>query len=143
MIDWPPKISRWKSQIAKRNQALISLVIVTARSHNAWHHEAKTKADLFAKTFASKFSLPPLEVNAYAADVDPQLDYLGLLPLTQELVKGSLKKLREDSATGPDLLPTRVLTNCWEELVDPVATLPSAVDSSCFSHFVAIRLCRT
>ncbi len=38
-----------------------------------WHHEAKEKADLFAQTFAKKFSLPDPVENVYAADEVHQL----------------------------------------------------------------------
>ena len=49
----------------------------------------------------------------------PALDWNEL----QKVVRGLLKNLKEDSATGPDLLPTKLLKACAEELAEPVATL--------------------
>ena len=71
--------------------------------------------------------MPEQVGNAYAEDVDPQLPGLGLKPVTNDLVRAVLGKLRADSATGPDLLPTRVLKLCCNELVEAVTCLTQRV----------------
>ena len=92
----------------------------------AWLHGGKAKADLFGSTFTGKYALPPQAENAYSA--------LGLVPSpaeltlpTEDLVLEELLALRVDSATGPDLLATRLLKECAFELAGAVAVLTCRV----------------
>eukprot|EP00973_Karenia_brevis_P018804 2576631-Karenia_brevis.AAC.1 len=47
--------------------------------------------------------------------------------LSVESAEEALKTLRDDSATGPDLLPTRILKQCAGALALPVYLLAIAV----------------
>jgi hypothetical protein len=88
-----------------------------------WAHEAAVKADLLAATFSSKNILPEATTNEYT-DLGPKLrsqNELRLLTLG-ETVK-TLAALDDDSGTGPDLLPARILKNCAEQLGYPILQL--------------------
>ena len=91
-----------------------------------WLRHAQDKAEHFADTFEGKFVLPAAVTNLYS---EVRQETLELLPPTLDwnllysAVLEALKNLREDSATGPDLLPTRLLKTCAEELATPVTTV--------------------
>ena len=54
----------------------------------------------------------------------------GFLPMRQRNARKILMTLREDSATGPDLLPNRVLKSCAATLALPTCLLVRALLSS-------------
>ena len=86
----------------------------------SWVKDPAGKATLFAKTFAAKQALPAPVVTEYtpllqAPDLQVELEGLSV-----ENVEQVLASLREDSATGPDQLPTRVLKKCAHILAKPV-----------------------
>lgn len=86
--------------------------------------EPKEKADLFASTFTKKCMLPPAEVNSYTKlAVSGARELRAVLGVIEEPMKKELAELREDSATGPDGLPTRVLKKCSKALARPVRRL--------------------
>ena len=83
----------------------------------SWALQAEYKANLFADTFASKWSLLSILVNYFSAIVA----YLPVdAPMLPALRRGkacvALKALRTDSGAGPDLLPTKILKFCAREL---------------------------
>ena len=88
-----------------------------------WYRASQVKADLFADTFEAKYKLNEEKENEYtelhALHFDTDDWDLG----TQEEVEKTLAALREDSATGPDGLPTRLLKNCAKELAKRVHKL--------------------
>ena len=87
-----------------------------------WLVEAKQKADHFGKTFAAKCVLPPLADNLYSASGPPRLQPQ-VPQVTAAVVLRVLRDLKEDSGTGPDLLPARLLKECAEEFCEVVQAL--------------------
>ncbi len=88
-----------------------------------WVMEASAKADLFAKTFSDKYTLRDAEENVFSTVVDlPATDHCENDP-TAEDAYNILHSLEEDSASGPDLLPTRILKHCAAQLAIPFAML--------------------
>ena len=88
---------------------------------------AADKAELFKKTFAAKQYLPEAVVNEYSTLLHGPCRQDALGSVTAERVKEVLEALRVDSATGPDLLPTRVLKQCAGALAAPVAGLAQRI----------------
>ena len=81
-----------------------------------WVTAPEKKAQLFADTFAAKYFLQPAEDNKYselAATTEWAEDW-EVPPL--EEAKKTLSNLKEESATGPDGLPTRVLKRYLQNL---------------------------
>ena len=85
------------------------------------------KAELFRDTFTSKFVLPDPVTNRFspiAAQPPPQcLQQQEFTLPGEETVEHTLAKLKEDSSTGPDLLPTRILKKLAKELAAPLRRL--------------------
>ena len=95
-------------------------------SKGKWYTQANDKANLFAKTFAAKYKLEKASDNEYSAleAQDAQLEWE--LP-GQEAAEAVLKALDEESATGPDLVPTRFLHHCAAELAKPLHKLAGKI----------------
>ena len=110
-----------------------------------WHRDSKSKAQILAETFSSKCSLPEAEVNSYTEiiPVDIKWDDNREKILTVKAAERVLLNLKEDSGTGPDLLPARTLKKCATELALPVYLLTMAIlgqgswPSSWGKHWVA------
>ena len=92
-------------------------------SQGNWHRTAEEKAQLLADTFAAKYSLEEAEENEYS-------DLGSLGEAEQDWTLGTeadaekvLAALREDSGTGPDGVPTRVLKHCAKQLAGPLLKL--------------------
>ena len=81
------------------------------------------KAELFRDTFTSKFVLPDPVTHRFspiAAQPPPQcLQQQEFTLPGEEMVEQTLAKLKEDSSTGPDLLPSRILKKLSKELAAP------------------------
>ena len=81
--------------------------------------EPTAKATLFAEKFAAKYTLMPAEQNLYSdISENTQVQLKEPLP-TEEVAAKIIRGLQEDSATGPDMLPTRMLRECAEVLAGP------------------------
>ena len=98
-----------------------------------WVHKASLKADAFAVAFAKK--------NVLATQVPGMFTDLQQNHIHQEepQMPGEdrafdiLRNLREGSATGPDVLPTRILRGAARELAKPLALLAYViVSTSCW-----------
>jgi hypothetical protein len=90
------------------------------RKKGEWCTTAKSKADLLADTFKSKYTLGEQATNHYTeitASIARQ--QRGVLDVTEEQSEKVLHNLRNDSATGPDGLPTRILKECAKVLAKP------------------------
>ena len=88
-----------------------------------WLHDGKSKADLFAGVFSAKFDLPEeLEDDPALLD-DPVQQMASFVLVRERWVKREMRNLREDQATGPDELSSRLLRNCAESLCRPVTKL--------------------
>ena len=91
-------------------------------AEGGWVTTAKGKADLLAETFSEKNTLPEAEENCYTtlAREEVQEDWE---PTGQKTTEEVLDNLRDESATGPDLVPTRLLHHCARELAKPLHRL--------------------
>ena len=104
-----------------------------------WTMDPAVKAELFGEVFARKSQLP-----RPAPAKPPWLERVlasasGWVPIRAHAAKAALKALKEDSSTGPDGLPARVLNQCHRELARPVAMLSriilnDGVWPSCWKH---------
>lgn len=84
---------------------------------------AAEKADAFADTFATQNHMIPLENNEYSfcatTESKSQGDGSFIVP-SRAQIQEVLQNVREGSATGPDLLPVRILRECAKELAELV-----------------------
>jgi len=80
-------------------------------AEGTWRFEPQEKANLLAKTLRDKYHLPDVEANSYTtiAPVDVSWTFDRSTTLTVKAAENTLKALDVDSATGPDMLPTRIL----------------------------------
>ena len=98
--------------------------------HHGWALDAKNKADLLATTLAAKFQLPELSANSYSDIRQSNCCMSGFLPVRLRHVSAVLRHLREDSATGPDKLGTKVLRRFPDLLAVPVSLIARKILSS-------------
>ena len=87
-----------------------------------WVRDPLEKANLLARTFSSKFSLPVLETNEFRFDLTRSVAEEFILVRSSHVGK-ILDKMDVDSGTGPDMLATLVLKECSSELRLPLAKL--------------------
>ena len=93
-------------------------------NEDQWATTAQSKADELAKTFRAKSQLLQGETNAYTMlETATSHRMPGFLRLRVRDVRKLLKALDEFSGTGPDMLPSRVLKRCAEEIALPVTLL--------------------
>ena len=115
----------WKlagSLLARRGGA--EAIPPLLRTDDSWAMTAKEKADEFATVFRDKAVLGDEEVNEYTPLSEHNgASQRGFLRLRVRTVKRLLKRLDASSGTGPDLLPARLLKECFEELALPVTLL--------------------
>ncbi len=95
------------------------------RPDESWALNAEEKAEELARVFRSKSQLPTVEQNEYSELPEPETAGMrqGFLRLRVRTVYKVLKNLDENSGTGPDLLPARILKRCARELALPVTLL--------------------
>ena len=75
-----------------------------------WCKDPKSKADHLAETFKTKYTLNEAETNHYSEiEVPGYRRQHAVQEVTEDIAEKVLSDLREDSATGPDELPARVL----------------------------------
>ena len=92
------------------------------RADGTWARTALEKAELLSDTFLSKSSLPVESHNEFSA-LPPGAGVAAdtFLPVRTRDVQRQLNKLKEDSATGPDEIASRVLKKCSGSLARPLA----------------------
>ena len=94
------------------------------REDGSWAMSPEERANELASTFQKKSELPPVETNAYTEICnEPREPQAGFLRIRVKTAYKKLRDLDEDSGTGPDLLPARILKRCAGELSLPVALL--------------------
>jgi len=87
-----------------------------------------SKAEHLVDTLKSKYQLGDKAVNYYTELEAPYHRRQGALAeVTEEKAERFLKDLREDSATGPDGLPTRILKECAKQLAVPFCKLAKII----------------
>ena len=89
----------------------------------SWITTSKEKANLLAASFNSKNVLPDSSVNEFSAlnRLRSSQDDLFFPVIGQTLQE--LEGLRDDSGTGPDHLPARILKKCARQLAKPITIL--------------------
>ncbi len=91
------------------------------RSDGTWARTSLDKATLLSDTFMEKSRLPaesPNEFSALPPGAGATRDTF--LPVRTRDVERQLKRLKVDSATGPDEIAARVLKRCHHELAYPI-----------------------
>ena len=81
------------------------------------------KATLVAETLNSKYKIAGKEHNLYSDIVPSGHKQEDLFYPTFEMALNVLENLREDSGTGPDMLPARILKMCAKQLARPIVLL--------------------
>ena len=89
----------------------------------SWITSLKDKANMLAASFKSKNVLPDTSVNEFTTlkRLRSSQDELFFPVIGQTLEE--LEGLREDSGTGPDQLPARILKKCSRQLAKPITIL--------------------
>ena len=87
-----------------------------------WVRDPVGKANLLARTFSNKFTLPDVVVNEFSFDRTTSVTDEFILVRKSHVCK-TLGKMDIYSGTGPDLLACRVLVECSRELSMPLAKL--------------------
>ena len=116
----------WKKSWELLNQKATATTIPALRQNAAtpWCLTPVSKAELFAQTFMSKSKLreqatePLAAPMALHAEQQWQPGQIGVADVAK-----AFQSLREESATGPDLVASRVLKECSEQLAAPVHAL--------------------
>jgi len=90
-----------------------------------WVRDREGKANLLAQTLCSKYNIADCDENDYLVLEDEQLAWLEdrASVLTTDAAFKIMQQLREDSATGPDQVPTRIIKRCAKALATPVYLL--------------------
>jgi hypothetical protein len=120
----------WWSKTGRllRQRAKESSIPALRNPAGEWVLDAKGKADLFAASFSAKFKLPAAERNEYSRlDVVPWRPQGNIERISDGVVEKTLLKLVCDSATGPDLLPSKILKECAAALVAPIRDLVNQI----------------
>ena len=91
------------------------------RSDGTWARTSSDKAELLADTFLSKSELPSESLNEFSPLPPACTAADTFVPVRIRDVKKVLRKLREDSATGPDSVATQALKKCCDSLARPIA----------------------
>ncbi len=92
------------------------------RDDGTWARSAVEKAELLSDTFIEKSRLPRECTNEFS-DLPPGVGAVrdSFLPVRTRDVQRQLNKLKEDSATGPDEVASRVLKQCSGSIARPLA----------------------
>ena len=117
-----------KSRRLMQKKGVVSSVPALKGPDDEWVLHAEGKADLFVDTFSKKYGLSAVEENEYTKLVGPHCSPQKQLPQLQENdAEHIMDKLKDDSGTGPDLLPARILKNCSAALAKPVLLLTLSI----------------
>ena len=119
-----------RSKRLMQRKGVVSNIPALKGSDNQWVLQARDKANLFSEAFSAKYGLSIEGHNDYTDLAHHGSVQRGLKQLQQKDAEVVLSKLREDSGTGPDLLPARILKNCATALARPVFLLTMCILSS-------------
>ena len=81
-----------------------------------WIHDGKSKADLLAHSFSSKYTLPDEIEEEDEVMAEPSTKMSNFVLVRERWVVRELVHLREDQATRPDGLPAVILRKCARQL---------------------------
>ena len=127
LLEAKPASKQWWAKvrrIADRKQKVSS--IPALKDGAKWILESEGKANCFATTFAAKNVMIDEEANEYSAILEARHTFYCGLP-TVDVTEKALKSLDEDSALGPDKLPTRILKRCAHVLAPVLHMLILAI----------------
>ena len=131
LLKLPRSDKRWwalaKALLHKKEKCIS---IPPLKSGSEWCHDPTAKANALSSCWQAKSVLPP-EVtpvqngNAQASNAEegPPRRLSDFMVLRQRVAKAVLKNLNVDSGTGPDLVPSRILKYCANELCLPLILL--------------------
>ena len=127
LAEMPPGSKQgWKKsrEILEQKSTSATIPALRATPSSDWCLSEQFKADLLADTFSSKNELAPRveEPMPIAGTMCEEQEWAPEI-ISEDDVARSLTSLREQSATGPDLIPTRVLKWCAHVLAAPVHKL--------------------
>ena len=110
------------TQAKKKTSSVLALT-----DGKIWITAANEKADCFAETFSRKNVMEALEINEYTGiAIEHEAGADVRVPDMVVAVK-LLQDLDESSATGPDLVPTRILKRCAGALAFPIWLLAVSI----------------
>ena len=147
-------LNRWHTAQARENKNMLSLprgsrawwkkekqlqqkhvkpcgIPALRKPDGAWALDSKGKADLLAATFDQKCKLPPASDGSSpyfaitATHVSWDVDRTAILTIAN--ADKCLRQLDENSATGPDHCPTKVLKHCHAALAEPLLQLAAHI----------------
>ena len=118
-VDRPPKQKRFWNYIKslRKDSTGISPLKDNGRLFNA----SKDKAEIFNRQYQSVFTHEDPDIPVPDPDGDPYPD-MEQITVTDEGVRKLLQKSNPRKASGPDMIPARLLKECSEEL-SPILTL--------------------
>ena len=103
----------------------------TLRDNDGWARTSQEKSNVLANAFSGKWILPPVANNEYSdilvANDHASSSQSGFLLLRTRVLKRLLKALAVDSATGPDLISSRLLKFCADSLALPFCKLARCI----------------
>ena len=102
---------------------LKKIASTSSTQSGTWVLDSQGKADLFAEVLSNKYVLCDPIVNEYSPIHDIEAKQSGFLPIRKRCVQKILQALSEDSGSGPDKIPTKVLKRCAVALALPIAIL--------------------
>ena len=104
-------------------KAKVQSIPALKSEEGVWVHAPTTKADLLARTFSSKNILPERVANEYTDLEGTAFQQKKLRTLQLGEAAKTMEALDEQSGTGPDLLPARILKHCAAQLAYPILQL--------------------
>ena len=127
MRNLPPNSKQWwakSRQLMSKKSRSGSSIPALKQADGKWILDSEEKANHLADTFASKCVLLPPEHGRYTdVQISPIKHQLGQYRQPVSLAYDVLRGLRDDGASGPDLLSARVLRHCASQLASPVASI--------------------
>jgi hypothetical protein len=101
----------------------VNNILALKSKEGEWVRDPAAKADLLAATFAGKNIMPPAQPNEFSKVLNKGTRMVHADVPTLGAAKYILEHLKDSSATGPDLLPSRILRECAAQLAVPLLYL--------------------
>ena len=118
-----------KSRQLLDSKTKVSSIPALKKPDGEWEFDPQGKAEMLADTFTKKYGLAELHDNKYSTleNTSNNREEFDVRLLQLEDTIAVLDSLREDSATGPDMLPTRILRRMSSVLARPVLLLARTI----------------
>ena len=118
-VDRPPKQKRFWNYIKSLRKD--STGVSPLKDNGRLFNSAKDKADILNRQYQSVFTHEDPDIPVPNPDGDPYPD-MEQITVTDEGVRKLLQKSNPRKASGPDMVPARLLKECSEEL-SPILTI--------------------